>query len=899
MNRKRILLLAIVFALGASLYAPPAANAANTDDSFYQELGNLLSSQDDSFYFDTMELSIGSNILSVDGETQTLDVIPEITNNRTMLPIRAIAETAGATVEWDQATATVLIESAYGDEISCTIGESAITVNEETSELDVAAYVKDGRTFLPVRAVAEALDMDVEWVQESASVLLTSPYQSARVIASADRIDTSGLNATTVLNDGNGLWVMQFSTPADAKVAAALLQSMGIEAEPDRYIPPIDDGISAQAAAQASGNASWGAADCGFPSYINNYSSRFTGREVVAVLDTGVDATHSLLRGRVLNGYDFVDGDSNPSDENSHGTLVSGVIIDCVGSSPVSILPVRVMNSKGSGTSSAIAAGIRYAVANGADVINLSLGGEGHSYVMEAAIDYAVSSGVAVVVAAGNSNQNTANECPAHITTAGVLVASAGNSNHNKANFSNYGNSVDLMAPGVNVNAATLGNTYRLASGTSFAAPHVSAATALIDLAWRQDLSTAELENKVRAATTYGVWTNQSVGCGFLDLSKAEAPSAVAASISLSHSNLSLMVGESFTLSATASPSTAVVSWSSDNTSVATVSGNGQVTVIGSGTSNITASITVNGQRYSASCAVTARAPSFSLSRHSLSLVIGNTETLSASTSISGASVSWSSSNTAVATVDNSGKVTAISAGTAAITAVFNYSGSRYSDSCTVSVSATTPTLSGDWTTDHLTTVPGYTIETKTQYRSRTKQTTTSTQSSLLGWTLYDQTTAYGNWSEWSDWRNGQLILLNNDDSREIENRSYETGRTKYYELYYYKYWNTNHNTYYYTYASSMGGTKYTTTALASDCTPYRSYDGHQAYTHNGHNLWWIERAYENISFANEHRERTREKIITYYYYQWGAWSEWADGTAQSNDNLDVETRTLYRYVAQ
>ena len=887
--------------IAAMILSTPMLAAVSNDSSqketFYRELGELFSREDSSAYFDKMELTIGKSTILVDGEAQALDASAEITNSRTMLPIRAIAENAGATVGWEQETSTVVIESAHGDEISCTIGESTITVNDKTTAIDVAPYVKDGRTFLPVRAVADALDMEVEWEQSTSTVVLSAPYQSARLVVNAASLDTGGLGAKTTLNDGSGLWVLQFETPAEAKAAADTLSARGLQVEPDKYIPPINDISTKQTSSQAAGGLSWGVADCGFRTYLSRIGSNLSGSEVVTVVDTGVESTHELLRGKVLNGYDFVSGDNDARDEEGHGTLVSGTIIDCAGNAPVRILPIRVLNSEGSGSTLAVALGVRYAVDNGADVINLSLGGTDQSSSIDSAVSYATSNGVVVVIAAGNSSANTATECPAHITTTGSLVVSAGDKDHNKAGFSNFGASVDLMAPGVRILTSAMNNTYVTASGTSLSAPHVSAAAALIDLAWGKTLSAGEIENKLHAASTYGRWTNQNVGYGFLDLSKAEVPATVTAGIKLSQSSLALSSGGNATITATATPASASVSWSSSNTSVATVSG-GKVSAVGGGTAVITASITVSGKEYSATCTVTVTEAQLSLSTNTLSMKVGEEATLSATASVSGMMLSWHSDNTQVATVSN-GTVRAVGAGSAKVTVSSNYGGKTYSDVCTVNVSAAGAPVSGEWTTERLSERSGYRIETKTQYRTRGKETTTSTQSSLSGWSLYDQKTEYGPWSAWSDWLPGSVAVIGAEDIREVENRTVTREDGLFYDLYYYKYWNATQNAYYYTYSSNMGGTKYTATGVpASACTPYKSYDGHQAYSYNGNNLWWIETAYEKTSFSTEHKERTRSKVTTYYFYRWGEWSDWRDGTAASDDDMQAETRTLYRYIA-
>lgn len=241
------------------------------------------------------------------------------------------------------------------------------------------------------------------------------------------------------------------------------------------------------------------------------------------MVDTGIDDTHPFLSGKVLPGYDFIDGDQKQVDENRHGIHVAGTVIDCIRNTPVSILPVRVLGADGHGTTVSVAAGVKYAANHDADVINMSLSGD-HSPSLEAAIEYAISKGSLICVSAGNDNSDTAGQCPAHITNGGVVV-SAGNSYHNKAGFSNYGSSVDLMAPGVNIKSSVPGNRFILLDDTSMATPHASAVAILLDLAWGKQLSPSQLEDKIHAATFYGTWHDSIYGYGFLDMSRTSVSS--------------------------------------------------------------------------------------------------------------------------------------------------------------------------------------------------------------------------------------------------------------------------------------------------------------------------------------------------------------------------------------
>ena len=154
----------------------------------------------------------------------------------------------------------------------------------------------------------------------------------------------------------------------------------------------------------------------------------------------------------------------------------------------------------------------------------------------------------------------------------------------------------------------------------------------------------------------------------------------------------SFYVGDSVTISASTSPSGQSVSWSSSNTSIATVS-NGRVTAVGRGSATITASFSYGGKTYSESCTVSVSEISISLSQSNLSLISGESQSLTASTTPSGRSVTWSSSNTSVATVSG-GRVTAVGSGSATITAEINYNGRSYTETCRVTVTAPSITLS-------------------------------------------------------------------------------------------------------------------------------------------------------------------------------------------------------------
>jgi thermitase len=209
------------------------------------------------------------------------------------------------------------------------------------------------------------------------------------------------------------------------------------------------------------------------------------GGSTIAVIDTGIDSTHPDLSGLVLTGLNTIDGSSNTSDSNSHGTHVAGIAAAQTnnGSGIASIsyqskvLPVKVLGGDGSGTYSDVAEGIVYAADNGARVINMSLGGSSDSTTLKNAVNYALGRGSMIVASAGN-NGNSSPSYPASYP--GVLSVSASDQSDNLASFSSYGNNVFVASPGVSITSSVPGGGYKQYNGTSMAAPHLAGLIALV-----------------------------------------------------------------------------------------------------------------------------------------------------------------------------------------------------------------------------------------------------------------------------------------------------------------------------------------------------------------------------------------------------------------------------------
>ena len=204
-------------------------------------------------------------------------------------------------------------------------------------------------------------------------------------------------------------------------------------------------------------------------------------------------------------GYDFVNNDLHPNDDEGHGTHVTGTIAQNTDNGKgvagiafsTSIMPVKVLDSSGSGTYADIADGIYYAADNGADIINMSLGGLSRSTTLENAVAYAYGMGVTIVCASGNDGSATAVRYPAAYDAYCIAVG-ATRYDEAVAYYSNRGPSLDLTAPGGDINVdqnwdgygdgvlqQTFGDNptdwgYWFYQGTSMAAPHVSGVAALL-----------------------------------------------------------------------------------------------------------------------------------------------------------------------------------------------------------------------------------------------------------------------------------------------------------------------------------------------------------------------------------------------------------------------------------
>lgn len=274
------------------------------------------------------------------------------------------------------------------------------------------------------------------------------------------------------------------------------------------------------------------------------WNQGYTGQGiVVAVLDTGVDRNHPDLFSNIwtnpgevagdgidndnngyiddVYGWNFAENKNNTLDVDGHGTHVSGTIAGLNNGTGVTgiaynaqIMPVKVLGDNGSGSFEGVARGIYYAVGNGANVINMSLGGSSGNQALQEAINYASNQGVIVVMAAGNESQSQPAFPARYATDDGIAIGAVSNTN-NIANFSNRAGSdsslIYVTNPGVSIYSSLPENRYASFNGTSMATPHVAGIVALM-LDANPNLSDAQVREILISTTTNSPTISSFIG---------------------------------------------------------------------------------------------------------------------------------------------------------------------------------------------------------------------------------------------------------------------------------------------------------------------------------------------------------------------------------------------------
>jgi subtilisin family serine protease len=323
--------------------------------------------------------------------------------------------------------------------------------------------------------------------QPAAERFSSAPIPGRYIVVFHDRVADPAAEAAAVARSEGGQ--LHFTYTRALKGFAASLPDAAVarlRSNPAVAFVEQDQTVSLQQSLQQEAQATWGLdrIDQVDLPLDTLYSYRATGLDVTAfIIDTGIRADHVEFTGRVLPGYTAISDGRGTSDCNGHGTHVSGTVGGTAWgvAKQVALVPVRVLDCRGSGSFSGVIAGVDWVAANPRRpaVANMSLGG-GLSSSVNAAVAGAVASGVTMVVAAGNSNADACLSSPASEPSA--LTVGATTSTDARASYSNYGYCLDLFAPGSSITSAwyTSPTATNTISGTSMASPHVAGAAALV-----------------------------------------------------------------------------------------------------------------------------------------------------------------------------------------------------------------------------------------------------------------------------------------------------------------------------------------------------------------------------------------------------------------------------------
>lgn len=326
-----------------------------------------------------------------------------------------------------------------------------------------------------------------------------SEFETMRLIVKSDEeIDT--LNAASVISGYRDLWVLQFESANDAAEAFEYYSALDkVEyVEPDRIVT-LDTSEPSAPETHENGHLSWGSEVIGSDEvlkYLTDNSVELAEVKV-GVLDSGIDNNHEFLKGRLIDeGLNFsASGDDTgmTDDHDSHGTHVAGIIVDNSPSS-VKLRSYKVFDSEGNSSVSIIIPAIDKAAADGMDVINCSFTYYNSDTFTETLLN-AYNSGLTIVASVGNENVPFVSLSPASINE--VIAVGAAGRDLLPTDYSNFGSSLDIIAPGDDIYSTYNDNGYGLMSGTSMAAPFVVASAATL-IGMEPDLTPAQIEKRLK-----------------------------------------------------------------------------------------------------------------------------------------------------------------------------------------------------------------------------------------------------------------------------------------------------------------------------------------------------------------------------------------------------------------
>lgn len=399
---------------------------------------------------------------------------------------------------------------------------------------------------------SQALTAENKQILQTVQTAETDDYQNKRIIISLKNTDPSYIEANYPLEQVEKLKTDTYlfkitttSTTLEKLIKTLLLDRTHVQIAEPNYVAKVAETTTASNVAKL-----WAKNNKSYPEFDINYNKIKTAQAKkkvkIAVIDTGVDYTHSDLKAKIskksngkINGYDFGDADNDPMDTDSHGTHVAGTIAGAKGigiASNVEIMPLKVASgTKGVIYVSDIISAINYAVKNKASIVNISIVTAFKSQEMKNSIDKAKN--VLFVVAAGNNGgnndkvTNSDNEklatplYPASFTSANIISVANMKQNGFLETRSNYGKkSVDLAAPGTNIYSTLPNNSYGYKSGSSMATPQVTGVAALLRGKYTSDSAQQIKARILKNVHSLSALNGKVSSGGLLDVYKAFSP---------------------------------------------------------------------------------------------------------------------------------------------------------------------------------------------------------------------------------------------------------------------------------------------------------------------------------------------------------------------------------------
>ena len=399
----------------------------------------------------------------------------------------------GGIVEDDRFRQNVAGACAAGLRVGLYFFSQAVTPEEAAEEAQwLVDAARDYKIDMPLVFDWENIDQSTVAAGDTVRTAeMTGEDVTACAAAFCETVTAAGYDAAVYGNRWQE-YVLEFSDAAAAQRALARLRS-----DPDVTDCFLDEAVTADDTLAGlwdeTASCSWGGHEMGLTTLRHQADVLLPAgrRATVAVIDTGAEVSHPLLAGRVsARSYDFADNTADVTDVNGHGTATAGLIADLT-PDEVDVMVLRVYGDDNLSKPSRVLTALEYALENGATVVNMSIGWpnaieKGYSF-LNSVLAQAYAAGVVVVAAAGNLSRSnpTANADDVYpANQAQVLTVSAVDRSRTfDDTYSASGASVDLCAPGTGVAVAALSGGMTVRSGTSFAAPHVAAAAACVQLA--------------------------------------------------------------------------------------------------------------------------------------------------------------------------------------------------------------------------------------------------------------------------------------------------------------------------------------------------------------------------------------------------------------------------------